>query len=67
MKKRLALFTGALALTLLAGQAGAKVSQEEADRLGKDLTPFGAERAGNKDGSIPEWTPAQRRGSLKGE
>ncbi|WP_290866604.1 DUF1329 domain-containing protein [Aquabacterium sp.] len=28
----------------------------DADRLGKDLTPSGAERAGNKDGSIPEWT-----------
>lgn len=28
----------------------------EADRLGKDLTPNGAERAGNKDGTIPEWT-----------
>jgi len=30
----------------------------EAARLGKDLTPFEAERAGNADGSIPEWNPA---------
>lgn len=26
------------------------------ERLGKDLTPVGAERAGNKDGTIPAWT-----------
>lgn len=36
--------------------AQAKVSQQEAARLGQDLTPMGAERAGNADGSIPEWT-----------
>jgi Protein of unknown function (DUF1329) len=28
----------------------------EAARLGKDLTPVGAERAGNKEGTIPEWS-----------
>jgi Protein of unknown function (DUF1329) len=28
----------------------------DAARLGVDLTPFGAEKAGNKDGSIPAWT-----------
>lgn len=39
-----------------AGQAQARVSAEEAARLGKDLTPVGAVRAGNEDGSIPEWT-----------
>ena len=26
------------------------------ERLGKDLTPLGAERAGNEDGTIPDWT-----------
>ncbi|WP_077037298.1 DUF1329 domain-containing protein [Pelomonas sp. KK5] len=36
--------------------AHAAVSPEEAARLKTDLTPFGAERAGNKDGSIPAWT-----------
>ncbi|WP_369856672.1 DUF1329 domain-containing protein [Candidatus Thalassolituus haligoni] len=35
--------------------AQAAVSPEEAARLGKDLTPLGAERAANADGSIPEW------------
>ncbi len=35
--------------------AGAAVSAEEAARLKTDLTPFGAERAGNKEGTIPAW------------
>ena len=34
----------------------AAVSDEEARQLGTTLTPFGAEKAGNKDGSIPEYT-----------
>ncbi len=38
-----------------AGQADAKITKQEADRLGQDLTPLGAERAGNTDGSIPAW------------
>jgi Protein of unknown function (DUF1329) len=33
------------------------VSADEAARLGKDLTPMGAEMAGNADGSIPAWNP----------
>ena len=36
--------------------ANAKVSVEEAAKLGNELTPYGAERAGNADGTIPEWT-----------
>ena len=36
--------------------AAAKVSAEEAARLGKDLTCSGAEKAGNADGSIPEFS-----------
>ncbi|MDZ7922034.1 DUF1329 domain-containing protein [Rhodoferax sp.] len=38
------------------GHAVAGVTAEEAARLKTELTPFGAERAGNKDGSIPAWT-----------
>jgi hypothetical protein len=45
----------ALTAASLSGGAFAKVSQQEADRLGKDLTPIGAEKAANKDGSIPAW------------
>ena len=43
--------------TLIVGSAFAGVSPEEAARLGKDLTPTGAEMAGNADGSIPAWNP----------
>ncbi|SDS34831.1 Protein of unknown function [Halopseudomonas xinjiangensis] len=45
-----------LALSTLAVSVHAAVSQEEASRLGNELTPLGAERAGNADGTIPEWT-----------
>src|SRR6266511_1902426 len=47
----------ALALsTLLTPAVLAAVSDQEAAQLGKNLTPAGAEKAGNKDGTIPEWT-----------
>lgn len=38
------------------GTAFGAVSEEEAAKLGKELTPVGAERAASADGSIPEWT-----------
>ncbi|MEQ8378903.1 DUF1329 domain-containing protein [Parvibaculum sp.] len=41
---------------LLAGAASAGVPASQVERLGQDLTPMGAERAGNADGSIPAWT-----------
>jgi hypothetical protein len=41
--------------SLLAAPALAAVTADEAARLGKELTPLGAEKAGNKDGSIPAW------------
>jgi hypothetical protein len=40
---------------LFAQQGLAAVSAEEAAKLKTTLTPLGGERAGNKDGSIPEW------------
>jgi hypothetical protein len=39
----------------LAGQSLAAISADEVARLGKDLTPVGAEKAGNADGTIPAW------------
>jgi len=36
--------------------ANAAVTAEEAKQLGTTLTPVGAEKAGNKEGTIPEWT-----------
>ena len=47
--------TGALVLTLLASGVMAAVSEQEAAQLGANLTPLGAEKAGNADGSIPAW------------
>lgn len=65
--KTLSMTLGAIALSLVAHQAAAKVGADEAAKLGTTLTPVGAEKAGNKDGSIPAWTPAKQQGSLKGE
>ena len=52
----------ALAGLVLAGIAGtsafAKVPQSEADRLGRDLTPMGAIKAGNAEGTIPNGPAA---------
>ncbi|WP_277053321.1 DUF1329 domain-containing protein [Zestomonas thermotolerans] len=48
--------TGALTLSLLSTGVMAAVSPEEAAKLGTVLTPIGAEKAGNADGTIPEWT-----------
>ena len=42
--------------TLAAFTATAAVSEQEAAKLGKELTPVGAERAANKEGTIPAWT-----------
>jgi hypothetical protein len=36
--------------------ARAELPAEELARLGKDLTPMGAEKAGNAEGTIPAWT-----------
>ena len=50
-------FAAALALACaFAWPAAAEISADEVARLGRDLTPLGGERAGNADGSIPEWT-----------
>ena len=35
--------------------ATAAISPTDLDRLGRDLTPIGAEAAGNADGTIPPW------------
>jgi len=55
MKNTIALICG-LILMSAATTASAAISEQDLDRLGKDLTPVGAEKAGNADGTIPEWT-----------
>ncbi|MCK9237646.1 MAG: DUF1329 domain-containing protein [Thiopseudomonas sp.] len=44
------------ALSLFAASVMAAVSPEQAAKLGSELTPFGAEKAGNAAGTIPAWT-----------
>jgi hypothetical protein len=56
MIKKLGILAATVALGLSSHIALAKVSPEEAAKLGAELTPLGAEKAGNADGSIPEWT-----------
>ena len=53
-----ALLAGAITSFLLLFAASAAIAAPpdvELDRLGRDLTPVGAEKAGNGDGSIPAW------------
>jgi len=45
----------AAGLVIIAAPAWAGISQQDAARLGNDLTPLGGEKAANKDGSIPAW------------
>ncbi|WP_153141703.1 DUF1329 domain-containing protein [Paraburkholderia agricolaris] len=45
-----------VALACAIAQPALSASQADADKLGKELTPAGAEKAGNKDGTIPAWT-----------
>ncbi|CAD5106697.1 DUF1329 domain-containing protein [Zestomonas carbonaria] len=47
---------GVLALGLLSANVMAAVSADQVAKLGTSLTPLGAEKAGNADGTIPEWT-----------
>jgi hypothetical protein len=55
MKLNILTTVASLALCAVTGSALAAVSAEEAARLGKDLTPMGAEKAGNAAGTIPAW------------
>ncbi|MDD3179601.1 MAG: DUF1329 domain-containing protein [Opitutaceae bacterium] len=55
MKTKIFLFSALGCLALVATMRAA-ISASEADRLGKDLTPLGGEKAGNADGTIPAWT-----------
>jgi len=56
LKRTLAILAGVFFLACISSAGWAKMTSEEIARLDKDLTPMGAERAGNGDGTIPEWT-----------
>lgn len=53
------------ALAAFARPALAVVGAEQAAELGKTLTPLGAEKAGNKAGTIPPWTGGLPKGVMK--
>jgi hypothetical protein len=53
MKSRF--LTPSLITAILCLPLSAQVGEAEAARLGQDLTPLGAERAGNAAGTIPAW------------
>lgn len=45
-----------IGLAIGIGQAVAGPKPDQVHRLSEDLTPMGSERAGNAEGTIPEWT-----------
>lgn len=50
-------YKAGLAVAALSLQLGwVPANAQDAERLGKDLTPLGGEKAGNSDGSIPAWS-----------
>jgi hypothetical protein len=64
----------ALVALVAASAAQAGVTPEEAAKLKTTLTPFGAEKAGNADGSIPAWSggyttpiPGFKNGGRRGD
>jgi hypothetical protein len=46
----------AISVALASSGVSAKISMDEANKLGNELTPMGAVQAANDDGSIPKWT-----------
>ncbi len=55
-RKKLLLSTAIASMVLsFSAVTLAAISAEEAARLGADLTPVGAEKGANADGSIPQW------------
>lgn len=55
MIRPIQVITSSLAIAYC-GMSLAAVSEEEAKQLGTTLTPWGAEKAANKDGTIPAYT-----------
>ncbi|WP_286261349.1 DUF1329 domain-containing protein [Thalassotalea atypica] len=53
--KKLTLLSLAVSLAVTSNIALAKVSPADSAKLSKELTPVGAERGANADGSIPAW------------
>lgn len=56
MMNKFGIVAASIAIAFTSQSTFAKVSEEEAAKLGQSLTPLGAEKAGNADNSIPAWT-----------
>jgi len=56
--------TTVLLLLSLNHPSYAAVSEEQLKKLGTKLTPLGAEQAGNKSGTIPEWVGDKKKADL---
>ena len=56
IREAMSMIAGGAITTCISVTALAAVPENVANRLGQDLTPLGAEKAGNSDGSIPAWT-----------
>src|SRR5690242_10656951 len=56
LSKMKTLLSSVLGAVIYSVSLSAAITPTEADRLGKDLTPLGGEKAANADGSIPAWT-----------
>ena len=74
MNRQLAMAAACLAALTAPLGATAGVSAEDAARLKTTLTPLGAEKAGNQDGTIPAWTggyttpvPGDKPGGRRGD
>ena len=50
-----AILVSVLCALMVGGTAMAQVSAQEAEQLKTTLTPMGAEKTGNKEGTIPAW------------
>jgi len=68
------LLAGALCLGVAASPVATAATPEEAAKLKSELTPFGAEKAGNKEGTIPAWDggyttpiPGDKPGGRRGD
>jgi hypothetical protein len=57
MQTKLKVFIGLLlGIAVIAAPVQAGLTPEEIAKLGSELTPLGGIKAGNADGTIPEWT-----------
>lgn len=56
IKTSIAAKMAVFSLAFIASSSMAALPQSEADRLGTELTPLGAQKEGNAAGTIPAWT-----------